>query len=478
MEETEMAKIMKYCSSCEEGFAERFTFCPDCGSQLEAYAMKPLEQETVSEPVAEEMPVPEAPGFIAASDNLLELEDSPAQEPALFETSEDVVDLSADVSTGIVEETVPVVEEPAEELAAEGSSEADVVEAVEEEAEPVFIPTPASIPASGVFYQTEAVHADEPRDHFANRPVSKADEDDGGYYVTVIQETNGKQRKALLLGATALVLTTALVSWGVSLFQKDLFIASIGDDYPLSSLIEAVPMQVEDVEPEKKDDDEGGGGGGGGKEKPEPVSLGDLANQTRNPIRPPSATTHRSDTTELKLPPASTEGKKQFEQIHDRYGDPNSRFGGLSDGPGTGGGQGTGRGTGQGSGRGTGAGSGTGSGYGSGVGDGEGSGRGSGTGGPPPVAARGPSTDIKILSQPKPGYTDEARKNSVQGIVVLKVTFLASGQIGQITVVRGLPNGLTEKAIAAARGIKFEPRKDRGIPRSVSKSVQYSFTIY
>ncbi|MBX3290117.1 MAG: TonB family protein [Acidobacteria bacterium] len=476
MEETEMAKIMKYCSSCEEGFAERFTFCPDCGSQLEAYAMKPLEQETVSEQVAEEMPVPEAPGFIAASDNLLELEDSPAQEPAFFETSEDVVDLSADVSAGIVEE--PVVEEPAEELAVEASSEDDAAEAVEEEAEPVFVPTPASIPASGVFYQTEAVHADEPRDHFANRPVSKADEDDGGYYVTVIQETNGKQRKALLLGATALVLTTALVSWGVSLFQKDLFIASIGDDYPLSSLIDSVPMPVEDVKPEKKDDDEGGGGGGGGKENPEPASLGDLANQRPNPVRPPSPTTYRSDNTELKLDQGATEGKRQFEQKYDTHGDPEARFGGLSSGPGTGGGIGTGRGTGQGSGRGTGTGSGTGSGYGDGVGDSEGSGRGSGTGGPPPVAARGPSTDIKILSQPKPGYTDEARKNSVQGIVVLRVTFLANGQIGPVTVVRGLPNGLTEKAIAAAKGIKFEPRKDRGIPRSVSKSVQYSFTIY
>ncbi|MBX3243145.1 MAG: TonB family protein [Acidobacteria bacterium] len=472
MEETEMAKIMKYCSSCEEGFAERFTFCPDCGSQLEAYAMKPVEQETVSDPVAEEIPVPEAPGFIAAADDLLELEDSPEQKPMMFETSENVVDLNADVPP------VGIVEEPVEEPEIEAASEADTIEAVEEESEPVFVPTPTAIPTTGVFYQTEAVHADEPRDHFANRPVSKADEDDGGYYVTVIQEKNSKQRNALLLGATAFVLMTAIVSWGVSLFQKDLFIASIGGEYPLSSLIDSVPMPVEDVEPEKKNDDEGGGGGGGGKDQKDPVSLGDLANQTPNPVRPPSATTYRSDNTELKLPPASTEGKRQFEQIHDRYGDPNSRFGGFSDGPGTGGGMGTGRGTGQGSGRGTGTGSGTGSGYGDGVGDGEGSGRGPGSGGPPPIAARGPSTDLKILFNPKPGYTDEARKNSVQGTVTLRVTFLASGQIGQITVVRGLPNGLTEKAIASARSIRFEPRKDGGVPKSVVKSIQYGFTIY
>ena len=132
--------------------------------------------------------------------------------------------------------------------------------------------------------------------------------------MTVIQEKNSKQRNALLLGATAFVLMTAIVSWGVSLFQKDLFIASIGGEYPLSSLIDAVPMQVDEVEPEKKNDDEGGGGGGGGKDQQDPVSLGDLANQTPNPVRPPSATTYRSDDTELKLPIASTEGKRQFEQ--------------------------------------------------------------------------------------------------------------------------------------------------------------------
>jgi hypothetical protein len=54
----------------------------------------------------------------------------------------------------------------------------------------------------------------------------------------------------------------------------------------------------------------------------------------------------------------------------------------------------------------------------------------------------------------------------------LKVTFLASGQIGSISTIKGLPNGLTEKAIAAARSIKFETGK------TITRSVEYSFTIY
>ena len=43
----------KYCSSCDEGFAERFTFCPDCGGSLQAFEMNPVTGESVAiEPTA------------------------------------------------------------------------------------------------------------------------------------------------------------------------------------------------------------------------------------------------------------------------------------------------------------------------------------------------------------------------------------------------------------------------------------------
>src|SRR5690606_26545958 len=125
-------------------------------------------------------------------------------------------------------------------------------------------------------------------------------------------------------------------------------IGAIGDDYALASILEDVPMPVEEV-PEKKNDDEGGGGGGGGGEEKTEASLGDLANQTQKPLRAPDAKTLRSDNTELKLPPASTQGNQQFEQKYNRYGDPNSKYAGLSNGTGTGGGLGNGDGLGQGS---------------------------------------------------------------------------------------------------------------------------------
>lgn len=85
---------------------------------------------------------------------------------------------------------------------------------------------------------------------------------------------------------------------------------------------------------------------------------------------------------------------------------------------------------------------------------------------------------LKIISKPKPYYTDAARQNYVQGKVILQVTFLADGQIGKISAISGLPNGLTEQAVAAAKKIKFKPYTSHGIARDVIKTVQYNFTLY
>ncbi|HCA58766.1 MAG TPA: hypothetical protein DEP46_12380, partial [Blastocatellia bacterium] len=242
--------------------------------------------------------------------------------------------------------------------------------------------------------------------------------------------------------------------------------------------LDSVPMPVDEVEEQKRNNEKGGGGGGGGRDEKEPVSQGDLADQSRNPTRPPDARVFRSDNFELKTPPPQTDGDRKFPKEFERWGDPNSKYAGLSNGPGTGGGQGTGVGTGQGSGRGTGTGSGVGSGSGDGIGDGNGGGRGSGSNGPPPPVAVGPTTALKIVAKPRPGYTEAARKNGTQGTVVLRVTFLANGSIGPISTVRGLPNGLTEQAIAAARNIRFEPPKRNGIPSAVTRTIEYSFTMY
>ncbi|MBK9165463.1 MAG: energy transducer TonB [Acidobacteria bacterium] len=450
-----MAKIVKYCGKCDEGFAERFTFCPDCGSELQAYEMNPVGQgaappspvfleETAPEPVVE----PQIEAAAVEEEEILELgnADQPAEEifvaPPTVEVNEEVREFD-----GYDEDVQEIeVEEP--------------------EPEPERLPTSAA-----AFFEPKAYEHSE---------ASKAayDHDDDGYYITVIQDNNGKQRNVLLLGATFLVLTVAFASWGYSLFNKDLGVGSIGDSQSLAYLLDSVPMPIDEIEEQKKNDEEGGGGGGGGRDEQEPVSQGDLADQSRTPTRPPDAKVFRSDNFELKTPPPQTEGDRKFPKEFDRWGDPNSKYAGLQNGPGTGGGQGTGVGTGQGSGRGTGTGSGTGSGSGSGIGDGNGGGRGPGSGGPPPPIAVGPTTGLKIVAKPRPGYTEAARKNGTQGTVVLRVTFLANGSIGPISTVRGLPNGLTEQAIAAARSIRFEAPKRNGVPSAITRTIEYSFTMY
>ncbi len=113
----------------------------------------------------------------------------------------------------------------------------------------------------------------------------------------------------------------------------------------------------------------------------------------------------------------------------------------------------------------------------------QGSGQGSGSGGkgdsdrlPPPIPTSTPSAEkniFKILSQPRASYNDEARIYEVSGVVRLKVTFLANGTIGSISVIKKLPFGLTNSAIKAAKAIEFVPGTT-----TISKTVEYRFTLY
>jgi TonB family protein len=83
-----------------------------------------------------------------------------------------------------------------------------------------------------------------------------------------------------------------------------------------------------------------------------------------------------------------------------------------------------------------------------------------------------------VLSKPQAKYTDDVRMNNVRGTIRLSVTFLGSGKIGEIEVVKGLPHGLTRQAINAAKKICFRPKIVDGKPQDVVMEMRYSFTIY
>ena len=83
-----------------------------------------------------------------------------------------------------------------------------------------------------------------------------------------------------------------------------------------------------------------------------------------------------------------------------------------------------------------------------------------------------------ILSNPKPGYTESARQNQIQGLVTLEVVLSGVGNVGSIRVVDGLGFGLNEKAIEAARQIRFTPAVKDGRAVSVRVTLQYNFSVY
>lgn len=83
-----------------------------------------------------------------------------------------------------------------------------------------------------------------------------------------------------------------------------------------------------------------------------------------------------------------------------------------------------------------------------------------------------------LKNKPRPPYTDLARQRNTQGEVRLKVTFLANGGIGAISVDSGLPNGLTEEAVSVAKKIVFLPARINNVPVTIVKQVYYGFSIY
>ncbi len=490
-----MGKIVKYCNTCEESFAEKFSFCPICGDPINAFEMKPVETaakpEEIGPEVAEDLaairtgevvlkPLDTRPieeGETASHMELPETVDLPTDDQAIeFDEPEVALELDEKDDFG---ETLPIskpyfsiadMDSGASNTGLNEENESDEALQTEEDAQ------------STIDY-SNFEPLDSGSTNFDSRNKFYDEDDDDDFHVTVLTEKNVKERNLLLLGTMVLMLLLCVGVVIGSIFNHPLLVGAIGDDDLVAfvPVVEEVPMTVEE-EKRKLDEDKGGGGGGGGREEQTPTSKGRLSNQTPNPLINPDVSIIQRKA-ELQQPVASTQGDQLRTPTDERYGDPNSLYDKLSNGLGRGGGQGSGEGTGQGSGRGTGQGSGIGSGSGSGIGDGRGGG--TGTGGnrdsdPPAQVVRpaGPTIGVKIISKPEPKYTDAARQNNIQGQVVLRITFLSNGQIGGISPVSGLSYGLTEQAIAAARQIRFEPALRNGQPYSVTKTFQYRFAIY
>ncbi len=99
----------------------------------------------------------------------------------------------------------------------------------------------------------------------------------------------------------------------------------------------------------------------------------------------------------------------------------------------------------------------------------------------PPAAATGDETVVagvdltrpEVLHRVEPRYTETAIRTRTEGVVVLELLIGADGAVSGITVLRGLPFGLTQSAVDAARRWRFAPSELDGRP----VRVRYHLTV-
>ena len=93
------------------------------------------------------------------------------------------------------------------------------------------------------------------------------------------------------------------------------------------------------------------------------------------------------------------------------------------------------------------------------------------------AAAEPRTTALEVLSKPPVRYTQEAKQLGVQGDVVLRVTFMADGQVVVEHVVRGLGHGLDQEATREAQQIKFKPATRNGHAVDLTTDIVITFQL-
>ena len=234
----------------------------------------------------------------------------------------------------------------------------------------------------------------------------------------------------------------------------------------------------------------GGGGGGGGMRQKTPPPKIQIKRPKPSPAskpipirRPPPVTTRAKvevpppqppvrpvmrETTPIEMPKPAPAAPAVVAPVVSAPADPQDRAGTLdstSSGPPS-----------SGAGSGGGAGTGTGTGMGEGDGAGIGPGSGGGTGGGPyrPGSGIDPPS---LLREVKPVYTDEGRRQGVEGDVVLEIVVRRDGSVGDVKILRRLGAGLDQKAIDAVRQWRFSPAKRMGAPVDVIVEVAVEFKL-
>jgi TonB family protein len=333
----------------------------------------------------------------------------------------------------------------------------------------------------------------------------------GGLLVALFSTWMGREKGAAVMGAEPsdsksvvvamvssflfLFVILGVILWADHRGNQQTAVAQVNEDLIVEQLLD-IPDEQPTPDPgtaglnkgsgggSKPKPERPAGGGGGGREEAKPASFGKVPQasldipqvvapdpkppQIKNPSLPVAATVVADP---MLVPPDARMLP---------YGDYKSKSTDPSSGPGTGNGIGTGTGGGIGPGEGGGLGPGRGVNLGGGVFRAVGCGAGGGGGGDYSriFTGREVTSKARLISKPEPQYTEDARKNQVTGTVVLKVVFASNGTVQNIRTVSGLPFGLTERAITAARQIKFVPATKDGHQVSMWMQLEYNFNLY
>jgi protein TonB len=259
--------------------------------------------------------------------------------------------------------------------------------------------------------------------------------------------------------AGTLVVHTALVG---ALIAFSLMPHKPAPEEQKQQVVDLVAPDVSVYQPVIKPQEMGGGGGGGDRAKLE-APEGKLPKIAKEQFTPP-AVVIRNNQPKLPVEPSVVMPPeiKIAEANVPTLGLPTSKIAGPAS-----------NGIGSNAGIGAGAGGGVGSGIGAGVGPGSGGGFGGGV-----YRIGGSVSPPRVLYQPDPEYTEEARKAKYQGVCVIWLIVGPDGHPRDVRVARTLGMGLDQKAIEAVRQWKFDPAKKDGKPVAVQLNVEVNFRLY
>src|ERR1700681_782888 len=95
----------------------------------------------------------------------------------------------------------------------------------------------------------------------------------------------------------------------------------------------------------------------------------------------------------------------------------------------------------------------------------------------PPYRVGGEISRPEIISNPRPVYTELARRARVTGTVIAEAVIDEHGDVTDVRVLKGLPMGLSQAAVDAIKMWKFKPATREGQPVPVYYVLTVNFQV-